>query len=474
MSNIKKPTVLIVGAGLGGLLLGALLERAEISYTIFERALVVRPLGSGLIIGPNLMPLFEQLGIMEEFLTLGKATTECIISREKGGPLCTVSTLVHKELTGYYNYNIPRALLYDLLLKLVPPHKIHFGERVISITETDKKVRIHTSKRDIYDQKERTYEGDILVGADGAYSTVRQQLYERLKKEAKLPVTDQEDLPFHSTCLVGQTRPIDMDVFPEFQQPLCPFYNTMAANEPFTWIIGATAQKTITWMVIHNLDSVSSKAAEQERAWNGENSEWGPVAAKAMIEQTRHYPLPIGTRKMTMGDIYDATPKELISKVMLEEKVFETWYSGRTVLLGDACHKLNPSGAHGAVTSMHDALALANLIYALPSNPTSNDITQAFSEYQTERIPHVMESFENSQLLSKFMNRNITGWVAFFLMKGLPGWVFRITKRKMVQNRPTAGWLQEVDVRGTVAPDVSPSTEKARAVFWERQQGGFK
>lgn len=128
----------------------------------------------------------------------------------------------------------------------------------------------------------------------------------------------------------------------------------------------------------------------------------------------------------------------------------------------------------GAVTSMHDALALANLIYALPSNPTSNDITQAFSEYQTERIPHVMESFENSQLLSKFMNRNITGWVAFFLMKGLPGWVFRITKRKMVQNRPTAGWLQEVDVRGTVAPDVSPSTEKARVVFWERQQGGFK
>lgn len=132
MSNIKKPTVLIVGAGLGGLLLGALLERAEISYTIFERALVVRPLGiitppslsflhvsrtgqcrsvsyhrssfpfvyigSGLIIGPNLMPLFEQLGIMEEFISLGKATTECIISREKGGPLCTVSTLVHKEL----------------------------------------------------------------------------------------------------------------------------------------------------------------------------------------------------------------------------------------------------------------------------------------------------------------------------------------------------------------------------------------
>lgn len=54
--------------------------------------------GSGLIVGPNLLPLFEQLEIMDEFIALGKATTENIISREKGGPLCTVSTLVHKEM----------------------------------------------------------------------------------------------------------------------------------------------------------------------------------------------------------------------------------------------------------------------------------------------------------------------------------------------------------------------------------------
>lgn len=38
---------------------------------------------------------------------------------------------------------------------------------------------------------------------------------------------------------------------------------------------------------------------------------------------------------MALGDLMDLTPKELMSKVMLEEKVFETWYSGRTVLLGD-------------------------------------------------------------------------------------------------------------------------------------------
>ena len=40
-----KPQVLIVGAGLGGLLLGALLERADIPYVILERASSIKPLG---------------------------------------------------------------------------------------------------------------------------------------------------------------------------------------------------------------------------------------------------------------------------------------------------------------------------------------------------------------------------------------------------------------------------------------------
>jgi len=46
MAEDSKPTVLIVGAGIGGLLLGALLERASIRYSIFERAVSVKPLGN--------------------------------------------------------------------------------------------------------------------------------------------------------------------------------------------------------------------------------------------------------------------------------------------------------------------------------------------------------------------------------------------------------------------------------------------
>lgn len=41
----KRPKVLIVGAGLGGVVLGALLEKAGVPYDIYERAAIVKPLG---------------------------------------------------------------------------------------------------------------------------------------------------------------------------------------------------------------------------------------------------------------------------------------------------------------------------------------------------------------------------------------------------------------------------------------------
>ncbi|KAF9283045.1 hypothetical protein BGZ88_010689, partial [Linnemannia elongata] len=158
--DAKKPSVLIVGAGLGGVLLGALLEKANIPYTIFERSSRVKPLGE-------------------------------------------------------IQYILSRPLLYNILVKLIPPHKIQFGKRFLMTKqiEDNQRVSIQTSDNSVY-------EGDILVGADGAYSAVRQRLYETLKKEGKLPKSDQEELPFSCTCLVGQTQVLDLEEFPQLKDPL--------------------------------------------------------------------------------------------------------------------------------------------------------------------------------------------------------------------------------------------------------------
>lgn len=59
-----------------------------------------------------------------------------------------------------------------------------------------------------------------------------------------------------------------------------------------------------------------------------------------MVKEVRDFVLPGGC---TLGEFIDQTPKEFTSKVMLEEKLFDTWFSGRTVLLGDSAHKMHPS-----------------------------------------------------------------------------------------------------------------------------------
>ncbi|KAG0209626.1 hypothetical protein BGX33_005401 [Mortierella sp. NVP41] len=69
-----------------------------------------------------------------------------------------------------------------------------------------------------------------------------------------------------------------------------------------------------------------------------------------------------------------------------------------------SCHKLNPSGGQGAITAMHDAIALANLVYALPSNSTK-DIHKTFAEYQEEIFQPAVEASQGSLLLSMILSR---------------------------------------------------------------------
>ncbi|KAK3819435.1 MAG: hypothetical protein JOS17DRAFT_778012 [Linnemannia elongata] len=68
----------------------------------------------------------------------------------------------------------------------------------------------------------------------------------------------------------------------------------------------------------------------------GLSNAWGPEAAEALCEEIKDFKIPLGG---TIGDLIRASPKDCIAKVLSEEKLFETWYHLRTVLMGDACHK---------------------------------------------------------------------------------------------------------------------------------------
>ncbi|KAG9321947.1 hypothetical protein KVV02_006919 [Mortierella alpina] len=82
-----KPKVIIVGAGIGGLVLAILLEQAGVPYEILERATVVRPLGSALALGVNVMPFFKQAGLYDEIMGIGKVFNELVVFNENREPV---------------------------------------------------------------------------------------------------------------------------------------------------------------------------------------------------------------------------------------------------------------------------------------------------------------------------------------------------------------------------------------------------
>ncbi|KAF9026062.1 hypothetical protein BGZ52_007916, partial [Haplosporangium bisporale] len=323
--TLKKPKVIIVGAGIGGLTLGILLQKGNIPYLIVERAKEVKPLGSSMALGANLNSLLMQLGLLDEFKAIGKLCTQLQVYNEDLQPEFVMDFTERIAITGGQEMIVSRADLYDLLLRQIPKENFLMNKKVLSFLQGDNGVMIRCSD-------DSTYDGDILVGADGAYSAVRQHMYAVLKKESRLPASDDVALPFSCVCLVGQTEVLDPEEFPHLKLPLSQFFTVLGSDEIYSWRTSTTLKNTMCWSVIQHLNKDSSKFNDSFR-----NSEWGPEAAEAMCKEVRHLKVPGGKdgKVRTIGDLIDKTPKELISKVMLEEKVFDTWYDRRTVLLGD-------------------------------------------------------------------------------------------------------------------------------------------
>ncbi|KAF9896587.1 hypothetical protein BX616_007163, partial [Lobosporangium transversale] len=261
------------------------------------------------------------------------------------------------------------------------------GKKILSTVQGDLGVQIRCSDGSFAD-------GDILVGADGAYSGVRQNLYEQLKKEGKLPSCDDKALPYSCVCLVGQSSPMDPSVVPELTNPLCHYKNIVATDRRYSWSTYTAPDNVICWSVIQYLDGESAKLNDSFR-----NTEWGAEAAIAMCEDVWDFPLPGGNGNLTMGDIISNTPQNQISKAILEEKLFETWYHGRTVLIGDACHKVHPAGGQGAAVAMQDAVVLANWLNVLTSKSVK-DVEKIFKEYKEESAPIAKLAFDHSRMIA--------------------------------------------------------------------------
>ncbi|ORZ20111.1 hypothetical protein BCR41DRAFT_369775 [Lobosporangium transversale] len=266
-------------------------------------------------------------------------------------------------------------------------------------------------------------------------------MYKTLNEEGKLPYTDTQGLKIGYMTMVGTAEPLDEDTYEHLKDNFTHFSFVIGKDKPYTWSTFTVPGKRICWGVQMQLNAVNLDGSFIR------NIEWGPEGNENMIKEIYDYATPYGP----LGQFIDKTPRDQISRVFLEEKMFETWYYKRTVLIGDAAHKMLPSAGQGAVNAMQDAVILANCLYDIAYNATEQNITTAFMDFKAQRYPNVQHQFS----ASKTMARVIYGqkWserlLRFIVFRLLPQSILHKNTIKDGAYRPQCMFLPLAPNRGT-------------------------
>jgi 2-polyprenyl-6-methoxyphenol hydroxylase-like FAD-dependent oxidoreductase len=160
--------VAVVGCGVAGATAAYLLARAGHAVDLFERAPVLGPVGSGILLQPSGQMVLQKLGLLEE-VTSQAAPVEALHALKYGG-----GTLVHLPFgdlePGLRAYGVHRGVLFSALHRAVLSQKvhIHLGCEVRGRTREGGATFLHDAGGERYGPF------DFVVAADGSRSALRQ------------------------------------------------------------------------------------------------------------------------------------------------------------------------------------------------------------------------------------------------------------------------------------------------------------
>ncbi|KAF9158441.1 hypothetical protein DFQ26_007641 [Actinomortierella ambigua] len=178
--------VIIVGAGLGGLLLALQLERSSIDYVIVERnsqALMPMEGGGVIFVQKVVQTLLEKLGLLNRVLDASGLVREVHVKEFSRATLCRV---LHQDTLA-----ITRPELYNILVKQVPPAKLRLGKTVERIEQDEHGVRCYCT------EDGSSFAGDILTWAvQFPKGNVCWMIDQHLEVPEDCP--DLEDLTYHA------------------------------------------------------------------------------------------------------------------------------------------------------------------------------------------------------------------------------------------------------------------------------------
>ena len=161
---------LVVGGGIGGLAAALACARAGQGVRLFEQSPVFSEVGAGIQLGPNVVRVLHGWGLGGRLdAVVGRPQVLRVRSAAGGGELATLVLAGSMEARyGAPYLTIHRADLHALLLAQAqqPGISLATGNAVAAVRDTAGAVQLSLSGG-------ATVDGDLLVGADGLWSTVR-------------------------------------------------------------------------------------------------------------------------------------------------------------------------------------------------------------------------------------------------------------------------------------------------------------
>src|ERR1700757_3118966 len=156
--------ILVVGAGVGGISIARGLLRDGHDVTVFERRPDVKAGGGAVTIWSNGATVLEQLGVNME--GAGQPLSTVRVVTATGRRVTTVDLTAIVDRLGAPVRMVPRRVLLERLLEGFPVDRIRCKARAIGVVNTQNGVRLEF-------EDGSSAEGDLLIGADGLHSKVR-------------------------------------------------------------------------------------------------------------------------------------------------------------------------------------------------------------------------------------------------------------------------------------------------------------